>query len=134
MRQAKSTRTTAERIVAKTAYSLGYRYRLNRKDLPGCPDLVFPRHKKIIFVHGCFWHGHNCKRGARVPKTPTEYWIEKVRKNKARDERVLEDLRGVGWRVLIVWECQVKDGLKEKIVNFFLETSSLRAIVARLRW
>lgn len=109
MRFVRSKDTKPELAVRKISFSLGYRHRLHRKDLPGKPDLVYPSKKKIIFVHGCFWHGHNCKRGARVPKNNNDYWLKKIRSNKERDKRNQAHLRTMGWEFLILWECEIKD-------------------------
>lgn len=108
MRAVKSTDTKPEIALRKALHRLGFRYRLNVKDLPGKPDLVFPRHNVVIFVHGCFWHGHACKRGARAPKTNAEYWREKIARNKARDKKNAAALKALGWRVITVWECELK--------------------------
>ncbi len=108
MRAVKSTDTKPEIAVRKALHALGYRYRLNVKTLPGKPDLVFPKHRAVIFVHGCFWHGHSCKRGKRVPKTNTAYWTEKIARNKARDKKNTAALKKLGWRVITVWECELK--------------------------
>jgi len=105
MRAVKSRDTTPELIVRRLAHRMGYRFRLCRKDLPGCPDIVFPRLRKVIFVHGCFWHNHDCARGARVPKGNRAYWIKKIAGNQARDRRNVERLATEGWRVLVLWEC-----------------------------
>ena len=104
-----SKNTGPELLVRRLLYAHGYRYRLHRADLPGHPDLVFVNQKKVIFVNGCFWHGHNCARGARVPKSNREYWVAKVDRNRARDAASLKDLRGSGWAALVVWECQLLD-------------------------
>lgn len=113
-----------EVIVRRLTHAMGYRYRLHRKDLPGKPDLVFPGKSKIIFVHGCFWHHHkasSCKI-ARVPKSNQEYWIPKLRKNVQRDEEQIRELKKSGWDVLVIWECEVKEGLKiESSIRDFLE-------------
>jgi len=109
MRTVKSVDTGPEMIVRRMLHKLGYRYRLHRKDLPGKPDLVFPSRKAVIFVHGCFWHGHDCKRGARTPKTNTQYWTDKIRRNVERDAQAIIDLKAAGWRVLVIWECELKD-------------------------
>ena len=109
MRAVRSKDTKPEIIVRKLSFSLGYRHRLHRKDLPGKPDLVYPSRKKVIFVHGCFWHGHDCKRGARVPKTHKEYWVKKIGGNIARDKKNQMLLKETGWEYLIVWECEIKD-------------------------
>lgn len=87
----------------------GYRFRLHAADLPGKPDIIFRRRKKAIFVHGCFWHGHDCKRGARIPKSNTQYWKTKISRNVARDARSLDALSALGWSVAIVWECSLRN-------------------------
>ncbi len=109
MRAVKSQDTAPEMIVRRMAHAMGKRYRLHRNDLPGKPDLTFPRLRKIIFVHGCFWHGHDCKRGARQPKTNAAYWIKKISRNKERDAQTQETLRALGWDILVIWECQTKE-------------------------
>lgn len=109
MRQVKGRNTTPEMKVRRALTKLGARYRLHRKDLPGNPDIVMPGRKLAIFVHGCFWHGHDCARGARVPKQNREYWLAKVGRNVARDARTTEALTAQGWRVEVAWECDVKD-------------------------
>lgn len=122
MRQVKSRDTTPELLVRRVAHRMGYRFRLCRKDLPGCPDLVFPRLHKIIFVHGCFWHGHDCARGARVPKQNRMYWQKKVSGNQVRDKRNLQKLKLAGWRVLVIWECAVRDEIHLKVrIQKFLD-------------
>ena len=109
MRAVKSRDTAPEMIVRRLAHRMGYRFRVCRKDLPGCPDIVFPRLQKVVFVHGCFWHGHDCARGARVPKGNRTYWLKKVAGNRARDAKNLEKLAAEGWKALIVWECATRD-------------------------
>ena len=109
MRAIKSTNTKPEIALRKALHRLGFRYRLNVKDLPGKPDLVFPKYGAVIFVHGCFWHGHRCKRGNRTPKTNRAYWTEKIARNKARDKKNKAALKRLGWRVITVWECQLKN-------------------------
>ncbi len=96
MRAVKGTNTGPEMIVRRLAHGMGYRFRLHRQDLPGKPDLVFPRLKKIIFVHGCFWHGHDCARGARVPLRNRAYWLRKIAKNRTRDEASRRALSALG--------------------------------------
>lgn len=120
MRAVKSKNTAPELLVRKLIYSLGYRYRLHSASLPGKPDIIFTNRKKAIFIHGCFWHGHDCKRGDRIPATNTEYWLQKIEKNKARDIQTMEKLIHEGWAVLILWECELKksDLLKNKVINF----------------
>lgn len=108
MRAVKSDNTKPEIALRKALFAIGYRYRLNVKTLPGKPDIVFAKYRTAIFVHGCFWHGHQCKRGKRVPKTNRAYWTEKIARNKARDRKNVAALRKLGWRVVTVWECKIK--------------------------
>lgn len=110
MARVKGKNTTPELKVRKALTALGARYRLNRKDLPGTPDIVLPGRRLAIFVHGCFWHGHDCPRGARTPKANREYWTAKVARNVARDQRTSGELTAAGWRVETIWECDLKDG------------------------
>lgn len=112
MGKVRSEDTEPEMVVRKLAHSLGHRFRLHRRDLPGNPDLVFPGPRKIIFVHGCFWHQHRCHRGNRMPASHRDYWTNKLSGNVARDKRNLRKLRRLGWKVLIVWECQTRDLMK----------------------
>ncbi|MES0057289.1 very short patch repair endonuclease [Mesorhizobium sp. M0078] len=115
----RSTNTKPEMIVRRLAHRLGHRFRLHRKDLPGKPDLVFPRHRAVVFVNGCWWHGHGCRRGARMPKTNSEYWSTKIAGNVARDAASVGALEASGWRVLVVWECQLRDGdLPQRLREF----------------
>jgi DNA mismatch endonuclease (patch repair protein) len=109
MRRVKGKDTAPELLVRRLIWSLGGRYRLHRKDLPGKPDLVLPRRRLAVFVHGCFWHGHDCARGARVPKANRDYWLGKVGRNRARDIVSTAALQATGWRVEVVWECELKD-------------------------
>jgi DNA mismatch endonuclease, patch repair protein len=109
MRRVRGRDTTPELIVRKALTRLGARYRLHRADLPGRPDIVMPGRRLAIFVHGCFWHGHDCPRGARVPKQNRDYWVAKVARNVGRDARNAEALVVAGWRVEVVWECELKD-------------------------
>ena len=107
MRAVKSKDTKPELRLRKALHRLGYRYRLNVKDLPGKPDLVFPKYRVALFVHGCFWHGHECKRGRRKPKTNADYWREKIQRNRVRDRQNAQALEALGWRVITVWECDL---------------------------
>ncbi|HWA61587.1 MAG TPA: DNA mismatch endonuclease Vsr [Caulobacteraceae bacterium] len=109
MRRVRSTHTTPELKVRRLVWALGGRYRLHAKALPGKPDIVLAGRRLAIFVHGCFWHGHDCARGARVPKANRDYWTAKVARNRARDERTRQALEAAGWRVEVVWECELKD-------------------------
>lgn len=115
-----SKNTKPEMLVRKIAHSLGFRYRLHRKDLPGKPDLVFPRSRKIIFVHGCFWHMHDCKYGRVTPQTNAEFWQKKRSSNAARDEVNRSSLTESGWRVMTVWECQTRnvESIESRIESF----------------
>lgn len=118
MRAVKSHDTSIERQLRRLLWEKGLRgYRLRRKDLPGRPDIVFPRLKLAIFVNGCFWHGHECARGARLPRTNADYWTEKIRRNKERDSKSQALLESLDWRVAQVWECELaKPGLPPKLV------------------
>lgn len=109
MRTVKGRDTGPELVVRRLAHRMGYRFRVCAKDLPGHPDIVFPRLRKVIFVHGCFWHGHDCARGRRVPIKNRAYWVRKVSGNRVRDQKNLELLAAAGWRVLVVWECATRD-------------------------
>ncbi|WP_340645976.1 DNA mismatch endonuclease Vsr [Phenylobacterium sp.] len=109
MARVKGKDTAPEIKVRKALTALGARYRLHRKDLPGSPDIVLPGRRLAIFVDGCFWHGHDCARGARVPKANRDYWVAKVGRNRARDAAAREALAGLGWRVETIWECDLKD-------------------------
>ena len=109
MRQVKAKGTAPELKVRGLLWALGARYRLHRKDLPGAPDIVLPGRKLAVFVHGCFWHGHDCARGARVPKQNRPYWTAKIERNRQRDLRAQAELDARGWTALVVWECELKD-------------------------
>jgi len=114
--------TKPEMVVRRLTHRMGYRFRLHRKDLPGKPDMVFPKFRAAIFIHGCFWHLHpdpDCK-GARLPKSNTAYWHPKLEGNQSRDVENIASLEAQGWRVLVIWECQVKDeeALKQALIAF----------------
>jgi DNA mismatch endonuclease (patch repair protein) len=109
MARVHSRDTSPERLVRRILTDLGYRYRLHRKDIPGTPDIAFIRRRQAIFVHGCFWHGHDCKRGARQPKENADYWRGKIARNQARDAGVLEQIAEKGWQALTLWECELRD-------------------------
>ena len=126
MRAVKSSDTVPELIVRRMVHALGYRFRLHRKDLPGKPDLTFPRLRRVIFVHGCFWHGHPCARGCRIPVNNREYWTTKIGRNRKRDERVRKALRALGWGYLSIWECQLnKPAAALKIIARFLDRAAI---------
>lgn len=108
MARIRSKDTKPEMVVRRAAHRLRYRFRLHRADLPGTPDLVFPKHRLAVFVHGCFWHRHpNCRR-ATTPATNTEKWTEKFERNSRRDARVKSELEALGWTVLVIWECETR--------------------------
>lgn len=125
MSRIRSKDTRPEKIVRSVLHRMGYRFRLHRKTLPGCPDIVFPRSKKAIFVHGCFWHGHtSCKRAA-IPKTRSDYWFKKISANIKRDAGNCQAIIDLGWQVLIVWQCEVKklDQLEARLKAFLPDAS-----------
>ena len=109
MARIRSQNTSPELSLRKVIHGLGYRFRLHRNDLPGKPDLVFPSRKKVIFVHGCFWHQHAECREGRMPGSRLEYWGPKLRHNQERDTLAQDSLKQQGWRYLVVWECELKD-------------------------
>lgn len=108
--------TKPEMLVRRALHAAGRRFRLHRKDLPGKPDIVLPRDRSIVLVHGCFWHGHFDCSLARVPKTQTTFWRAKFENNRARDERVRNALQALGWRVIEIWECEAKSGHLDDIL------------------
>lgn len=120
MRAVKSKNTTPEMCVRRLLHRLGYRFRLHRNDLPGKPDLAFPARRKVVFVHGCWWHGHSCQRGDRIPKTNRQYWLAKIDRNRRRDREVHEALEAEHWQVKVIWECELKDEevLRRALVEF----------------
>jgi len=120
MRRIKSVDTSPELLVRRMLWHLGYRYRLHDKRLPGKPDIVFWGRKKVIFVHGCFWHQHYGCADSKLPKSNTEYWHPKLRRNVERDARAVELLEAIGWRVLIVWDCQTRDTNLHRVLTDFL--------------
>lgn len=111
--------TAPELLVRRRLHSLGYRFRLHRRDLPGTPDIVFPSRSKAIFVNGCFWHAHGCRIG-HPPKSRPEFWLPKLERNRAKDARNMRDLRALGWAALTVWQCQTRnlDRLEARLVSF----------------
>ncbi|MCE4363556.1 very short patch repair endonuclease [Xanthomonas hortorum] len=113
-----SKNTKPELALRSLLHGLGFRFRLHRRDLPGTPDVVLPGRKTAIFVHGCFWHGHACKRN-KMPKSRVEYWGSKIEANRQRDAKKRKLLRALGWHVLTVWECELKDPskLSDKLVR-----------------
>ena len=107
MARVKATNTRPEIAVRRLVHRLGYRFRLHRRDLPGTPDLVLPRHRAVVFVHGCFWHQHGCRRGQRRPSSNQAYWGPKLTRNVERDATAKSALARMGWRVLTIWECEI---------------------------
>src|SRR5512136_1920969 len=121
MRAVKSRDTSPELAVRALLRAFAPGYRLHRKDIPGNPDIAYVGRRQAIFVHGCFWHGHDCARGARMPKTNADYWRAKIARNRARDEAHHEKLAALGWRALTIWECELKDkAVVEKKLRKFL--------------
>jgi len=119
MRRIRKIDTKPEMIVRRMLHAMGYRYRLHDKRLPGHPDIVLPRHRKVVFVHGCFWHRHDCPDGRKLPRSKPEYWGPKLERNRARDALHVAELRVLGWDVLVVWECELR------------EASCLRVLISR---
>src|SRR3546814_316108 len=115
----RSKNTAPELKVRRALHALGIRFRLHRKDLPGTPDIVMPGRKTVMRVQGCFWHGHDCPRGMRKPKTNTDYWEAKVARNVARDAKTEAELTALGWNVATVWECELRD--KDGIAALLLD-------------
>lgn len=122
MSRIKGKDTKPELLVRRLIYGMGYRYRLHSKDLPGKPDVIFPSKRKVIFVHGCFWHQHNGCKANHIPKSNIDYWVPKLKKTKARDAENQKKLLDKGWKCLILWECQLKkiDIVKQNIQYFLI--------------
>ncbi|EMR0690539.1 TPA: DNA mismatch endonuclease Vsr [Pseudomonas aeruginosa] len=120
MSRVKGKNTAPELVVRRLVFGMGYRYRLHLKNLPGRPDLAFLGRKKVIFVNGCFWHGHTGCRYGQLPKTRLEYWQDKIERNKKRDEENIYSLETSGWQVLTIWQCELRniEHLREKLSNF----------------
>jgi len=111
--------TKPELQLRRLLHRLGYRFRLHRRDLPGCPDIVFPSRRKVIFVHGCYWHGHECRWG-KLPKSRLDYWQPKISANRDRDARNVRELGALGWASLTVWQCELREpeSLRTRLVDF----------------
>jgi DNA mismatch endonuclease (patch repair protein) len=107
MSRVRAKNTKPEVVLRRALHGLGYRFRLHRKDLPGTPDIVFPSRRKVLFVHGCYWHGHECRWG-KLPKSRLEYWQPKIEANRARDARHVADLERSGWAAMVVWQCELR--------------------------
>ncbi len=123
----KGKNTKPEEIVRKYLFSQGFRYRKNDKKLPGTPDIVLPKYKTVIFVNGCFWHGHEGCRYYVVPKSNTEFWVNKIKTNKQRDIRKINDLHTLGWKIIIVWECMLKDNKAETLSKLSNQIKNINA-------
>jgi DNA mismatch endonuclease (patch repair protein) len=124
MRNIRGKNTAPELAVRKLCREIGFSgYRIHRKELPGKPDVAWLGRKLAVFVHGCFWHGHDCKEGLRKPKSNRAYWVPKIKRNQQRDLKNLNVLRASGWEVLIIWECEIKDmeNLEKKLLKFLLK-------------
>lgn len=122
MSRISGSNTKPEIVVRKMIYGMGFRYRLNVRELPGTPDIVLPKHKKVVFVHGCFWHGHKgCKRSQR-PSSNRNFWNRKIEQNMARDKKAIKDLKKLGWQMLIIWGCKTRNPINlKKILTEFLD-------------
>ena len=120
MRRVRARNTKPEMLVRRTLHSLGYRYRLHARDLPGTPDIVLRPRKSAIFVHGCFWHRHKGCKLARMPKSRIDFWETKLEANRTRDARHMNELHDLGWRVMVVWECEAGDAkaLTDRLTRF----------------
>ena len=121
MSRIKGKNTKPEMLVRKFLHANGYRYKLHDKKLPGKPDIVLPKYRTVIFVHGCFWHGHNNCKYFVVPKTNTQWWIDKINGNKANDEKATKALKKDGWKIITVWECELKPAKVEKTLATLLK-------------
>lgn len=120
MQKIRSVDTKPEKVVRSLLFKLGYRFRLHSKELPGKPDIALSKYKTVVFIHGCFWHGcTKCDRGTRIPKTNSEKWVEKIDQNKRRDIRVQRELTDSGWKVLVIWSCELRDldALKRRLIE-----------------
>lgn len=126
MSRVKGRNTKPELLVRSLLHQMGYRFRLHRADLPGRPDIVLPKHRKVIFTHGCFWHGHNGCRKSNRPSTNREFWDKKIDGNISRDARNIAALEEAGWQVLIIWECKTRDHtILRQVLSAFMTSSPL---------
>jgi DNA mismatch endonuclease (patch repair protein) len=127
--------TKPELAVRRIVHAMGYRFRLHVRGLPGNPDIVLPRHRKIIFVHGCFWHRHDCPDGRKLPSSKPEYWGPKLERNRHRDEESIMQLSELGWRVLVIWECEIRDAdaLRSIIYDFLRSKAAGEALAQASR-
>lgn len=118
MSRIKGSNTKPEIAVRKILHAMGFRFRLHDKKLPGKPDIILPRHKNIIFVHGCFWHGHNCCNRSKIPDSNSQFWQNKIAANIKRDSQNIDALKALGWKTLVIWTCEKKELLEEKLKGF----------------
>ena|ERR1700731_2866911 len=128
MRAVKSKNTALEVRIRHLLHAQGFRFRLHDRSLPGTPDIVFPARKKAVLVHGCFWHGHSCPRGNRIPKNNSAYWSNKIARNVTRDRETIKHLQQLGWQSAIVWECELRtdvDALLYRLTNFLGSTKHI---------
>ena len=126
MSRVKATDTSPELTVRRMLYNLGYRFRVHRNDLPGKPDIVLPKYKAAIFVHGCFWHHHRGCKKSKLPETNANFWRKKILDNVSRDKRTTRELRKKGWKVLVIWECQPEASLHERLDRFLREDNGCK--------
>ena len=124
MSKIRSKNTKPELILRSHLHSIGLRFRLHRKDLPGKPDIVLPKFKTALFVHGCFWHQHNNCREGRIPSSNSEFWQQKLDKNVIKDQRNVADLQRLGWNVIIVWECEIERNIENTVQHILLKLSN----------
>ncbi len=122
MSRVHSRNTSPELKLRQILWKSGFRYRVNDKRLPGTPDIVLPKYKTVIFVHGCFWHGHKDCKNASIPKTNTDFWVAKITRNQQRDQEVWRQLEAKGWYVIVVWECELKKARLDGTVEYVSET------------
>lgn len=125
MSQIKGKNTKPEEIVRKFLFNNGFRYRKNDRSLPGTPDIVLPKYKTVIFVNGCFWHGHEGCRYYVIPKTNTDFWVDKINTNIQRDKKKASELSEFGWNIIVIWECQLKKGLIEYTLKNLIDKIKL---------
>lgn len=126
MKRVRRENTSLERAVRSYLHRDGLRFRLHEKSLPGSPDIVFPKYRCVVFVHGCFWHGHHCAHGSIQSKSNVEFWAEKLAKNRMRDGRKEQALRDLGWSVLTIWECEVADSARLRELSHQIRSSRPR--------
>lgn len=124
MRQVKSKNSKPEIIVRRFLYSQGFRYRLHRKDLPGKPDIVLKKYNTIIFVNGCFWHGHHSCPKALIPKTRTDWWLKKITSNKVNDGKVISMLQLIGWEVIQLWQCEINEVRLKRLIDQLVQNQN----------